>query len=224
MPRPFSFLHRTRRSAKPCTWSPRWRSASASSAAWAQVVVHGEGSLPGVDLGDSLGVLGGYLAPGPSLYWQAQEVSGGEAQDHAQCPVFQVGEASCGAGEQADGVGGVGDDGGVVHRLTLLTCSRSWRPLHNRLGTMKLYRTVHQGRQVTRGNPAAAGQFVLGDAQLVRKRPHRVPVELHPGAHGALAPHLGCFPPGWRRRRCWLSARSASGENAGRESPVGSGG
>ena len=67
-----------------------------------QVVVHGEASLPGVDLADSLGVLGGYLALGPSLYCQAQEVSGGEAQNHAQCPVPDVGGRSCGAGQQVD--------------------------------------------------------------------------------------------------------------------------
>ena len=43
-------------------------------------------------------------ATGADVEWD-QEVSGSEAQDHAQCPVFQVGEASCGAGEQATVLG-----------------------------------------------------------------------------------------------------------------------
>ena len=53
----------------------------------------------------------------------------------------------------------------------------------------------HQQGQVARRKPTPARQFVLGDAQLVQRRPHRVPVELHPAARGTLAPHLPCFPP-----------------------------
>ena len=45
------------------------------------------------------------------------------------------------------------------------------------------------------GQRAPARQFVPGDAQLVQQRPHRVPVEYHPGGHGTLAPHLPWFLP-----------------------------
>ena len=43
-----------------------------------------------------------------------------------------------------------------------------------------------------RGAPARSGRC----AGRCSNTPHRVPVENHPRAHGTLAPHLGCFPPG----------------------------